>query len=45
MDIPLQIIPVFEIGRHLGAPNVTLNMLIELEGVLYANIEDGTTDT
>ena len=46
MDIPPQIILVtVEIGRHLGAPNVTLNMLIGLEGVLYANTEDGATDT
>lgn len=37
--------PCVEIGRHLGAPNVTLNMLIGLEGVLYANTEGGATDT
>ena len=37
--------PCVEIGRHLCVPNVTLNMLIGLEGILYANTEDGATDT
>ena len=37
--------PCVEIGRHLGTPNITLNMLIGLEGVLYASTEDGATDT
>ena len=33
--------PCVEIGRRLlGAPNVTLNMLIGLEGVLYANTQE-----
>lgn len=34
-----------EVGRHANSPNVTLNMLIGLEGLLYANTEDGASDT
>ncbi len=34
-----------EVGRHVNSPNVTLNMLIGLEGLLYANTEDGVSDT
>ena len=37
--------PCVEIGRHLGSPNVTLNMSIGLEGVLNANTEDSAMDT
>lgn len=37
--------PCVEIGRYLNTPNATLNLLIGLEGVLYANTEDGATDT
>lgn len=37
--------PCIEIGRYINAPNVTLNLLIGLQGVLYANTEDGATDT
>jgi hypothetical protein len=29
-----------EVGRHVNSPNVTLNMLIGLEGLLCANTED-----
>lgn len=34
-----------EIGRYLSAPNVTLNLPIGLDGVVYANTEDGASDT
>lgn len=37
--------PCIEVGRYINAPNVTLNLLIGLQGVLYANTEDGATDT
>lgn len=37
--------PCVEIGRHLNSPNVTLNMLTGLQGLLYANTEDGASDT
>lgn len=36
--------PCVEIGRYINAPNVTLNLLIGLQGVLYANTENGATD-
>lgn len=34
-----------EVGRYLNSPNVTLNLLMGLQGVLYANTVDGTSDT
>ena len=37
--------PCVEISKHLCFPNVTLNMLIGLRGNLYANTEDGATET
>ena len=37
--------PCVEIGRYLNTLNATLNLLLGLEGVLYANTEDGATDT
>lgn len=37
--------PCLEVGRYLSTPNVTLNLLMGIEGVLYANTEDGASDT
>ena len=37
--------PCIEIGRYLSSPNVTLNLLIGLQGVLYANTLDGMSNT
>lgn len=34
-----------ELGRHLKSPNITLNLLAGLEGVLYANTLDGASNT
>ena len=34
-----------ELGRHLKSPNITLNFLAGLEGVLYANTLDGASNT
>lgn len=34
-----------ELGRHLKSPNITLNLLAGLEGVLYANTLDGVSNT
>lgn len=33
-----------EIGKFLTSPNITLNMLIGMEGLLYANTENGASD-
>lgn len=33
-----------ELGRHLKSPNITLNFLAGLEGVLYANTLDGASN-
>ena len=37
--------PCIEIGRYLTSPNVTLNLLMGLQGVLYANTVDTTSNT
>ena len=37
--------PCVEVGRYLTTPNVTLNLLIGLEGILYANTENGASNT
>lgn len=37
--------PCVEVGRHLSSPNVTLNLLMGLQGVLYSNTVDGTSHT
>jgi len=34
-----------ELGRHLKSPNITLNFLAGLDGVLYANTLDGASNT
>ena len=34
-----------KVGRQVDRPTVTLNMLIGLEGLLYANTENGASDT
>lgn len=34
-----------EVQRYMDTPNVTLQVLAGLEGILYANTVDGTTDT
>ena len=34
-----------ELTRHLKSPNITLNFLAGLEGVLYANTIDGASNT
>lgn len=34
-----------EVGRYLTSPNVTLNLLMGLQGILHANTVDGTSDT
>ena len=34
-----------EVARNINTPNVTLQVLAGLEGILYANTVDGTTDT
>jgi len=34
-----------EVARNINIPNVTLQVLAGLEGILYTNTVDGTTDT
>ena len=34
-----------EVQRYMGTPHVTLQVLAGLEGILYANTVNGTTDT
>jgi len=34
-----------EVARNINTPNMTLQVLAGLEGILYANTVDGTTDT
>ena len=38
-------IDCIKVGRHVNRPNVTLNMMIGVEGLLYANTENGASDT
>ena len=37
--------PCVEVGKHINSPNVTLNLLAGLEGILYANTLDGASNT
>lgn len=34
-----------EVGRHMQSPNITLNLLAGLDGLLYANTLQGASDT
>ena len=34
-----------EVARNMNTPNVTLQVLADMEGILYTNKVDGTTDT
>ena len=36
-------LPCIEIGRHLDAPNVTLQLLIGLDGIMFAAIINDNT--
>ena len=37
--------PCIEVKRYMNAPNVTLQVLPVVEGILYANTVDGATTT
>ena len=37
--------PCVEVQRYMATPNITLNFLAGVEGVKYANIVEGATNT